>query len=1031
MWRFFYAPFSGGNAEMTLRNNSIGKDCSFLTFVFLWFLIPTTWIEAQVFQWEYVDPSDPSQGKQRSNQFTQDGASANLSIFNGLRGYDLTKAYLFQANIQGYRLGSTILNDAYLAEANMESVSGNGLAAQGADMSYGNLRFARLETADLTGTRFKGADLTSASLSHATLTNADFTDAIITDTSFNGTTDSGFTSAQLYQSASYKNQELGALELTGNDLSGWDFSNQQMKRASFWNTDLTDATFSDAIVSHVDFTRSNLTNIQLYSTASYKNGQLEDTMFSEMDLSGWVFSGQSLERARIQSSELSGANFDNADMSSAHIGSSFDVQFDVSFQGANLSNSTFNANFRWERADFSGANLEGAQLSNNGFVNSSFDNAIIRGAELNSVFNLGFTLANLYSTASYQDGDLTNIEIQFGDLTGADFRGINLSGSNLSRMTLDGADFQNAVVVDGRIGASLDGADFRGANLTNTLLNYDPVSSIDFRGANLTKASFEGTSLVNADLTDAVVYGTRLSVENSPQDLTKEQLYSTASYKSGMLGPITLAGDMQGWDFGNQDLSGARFERDSNLEGALWDGATLNSTLFFVNALSNTDFRQADVRQVMFISSNLLGADFRSTDLTDAEFRESSVVGAHFEGTVLFSALFLHSNLDDADFTNSNLEGARFAFINSFSGTNFSGANIKNASFAYATDAGFTLEQLRSTKSFQERDLSGIDFEGSTFPGADFSGMNLSGVDFNRADLTDADFSYSNLTGVNFDRAIFSGADLTNTIIRRANFRFANSPSAQAVSLTRDIFESTTSFKNRRLDGINLSSNDLRKWDFSGQDLREAVFRDSLLGAAIFDLADLRGAMLYTDLTGLDFTRTIMPDGTLSRLRIDQGEVLTIRSAPELISLEEPPQQPPRAIAPEAAIAPFIKLPDHIATIDGTLEILLDDLEWESTLAFDPRASVNISGTLRLDFDELTNPISSVGRTFDLFNWPLIVNGTFDIVTHPKHTWDLSNLYSTGEVRLLAIPEPSSLTGLTACMLSILLNRTRDRREVS
>ena len=52
------------------------------------------------------------------------------------------------------------------------------------------------------------------------------------------------------------------------------------------------------------------------------------------------------------------------------------------------------------------------------------------------------------------------------------------------------------------------------------------------------------------------------------QDLTKEQFYSTASYKSGDLSGILLwENDLGGWDFGGKNLTDMDF-KDAVLTGA-------------------------------------------------------------------------------------------------------------------------------------------------------------------------------------------------------------------------------------------------------------------------------------------------------------------------------------------------------------------------------------------------------------------------------------------------------------------------------
>jgi uncharacterized protein YjbI with pentapeptide repeats len=876
-------------------------------------------------------------------------------------------------------------------------------------MSRANLETARLERSDLTMATFVGANLTGASLANAALAGADFTNAIILNIRLGGTTAAGFTAGQLYQTISYQEGNLGAIDLSSNDLAGWDFTGQRMENASFHGADFSNAVLSNALVTAADFSQSNLSQTQFYDTRNYKNSQLQDIQLNRMDLSGWDFSGQSLVGAGITESQLSGAIFDQADLDHASVGGGpFNLQSDVNFRGADLSHVRFDTNGRWQRADFTAANLEGARLSNNGFVDSIFTNAIIRGAELHSTFVWGFTLENLYSTASYQTGDLTNIKVEHGDLTGVDFSGIDLSGARLANVQLREADFRGANLTGATIGPWLDNADFRGANLTNTALSFDPVTFIDFRGANLTGASFERSSLVNADFTDAIVFGARLSVENSPQDLTAQQLYSTASYKAGLLGPITLAGDMRGWDFENQDLVGARFDRGARLEGARWAGANVQGALFFVNTLTATDFRLTDVRSARFSASNLDETNFENTDLSGAEFTETSLIETRFTRGRLVGVRFVRTNLQGADFTGADLRGVTFVSSESLTGTDFSGADIIGADFSYATDDGFTFEQLRATRSYQLRDLSGVVFEGVVFPGIDLSGFRLAGADFNRSNLMGANLSGTDLTGVSFLFANIANLNLTDATVRHANFRNADSQ-----GFTRSMLESTASYRDHRLDGIDLSSNDLENWDFRSQDLRMARFDDSNLDGALFDLSDLRAASLPSSLSGVNLQRAIRPNGDLSILRIDDGEVLTIGSAP-------------------LSVASGIRVAAFQARMGGTLSLLLDENEWESTLVFDSRAEVTIDGVLELAFDEFATPSAAVGQVYDLFDWPVAArNGEFDVVTDPKHVWDLSNLYTTGFVRLIAVvPEPSTAAFFVSLIIYLTsASRTATRRR--
>src|SRR5688500_5722855 len=64
---------------------------------------------ADLFQWEYINPANPSQGKQQSATLTPDGAGANAAPAAYLAGSNLTKAYLIGANLSDYWLFDDVL----------------------------------------------------------------------------------------------------------------------------------------------------------------------------------------------------------------------------------------------------------------------------------------------------------------------------------------------------------------------------------------------------------------------------------------------------------------------------------------------------------------------------------------------------------------------------------------------------------------------------------------------------------------------------------------------------------------------------------------------------------------------------------------------------------------------------------------------------------------------------------------------------------------------------------------------------------
>ena len=95
----------------------------------------------------------------------------------------------------------------------------------------------------------------------------------------------------------------------------------------------------------------------------------------------------------------------------------------------------------------------------------------------------------------------------------------------------------------------------------------------------ISKAIFNNYALLtDADFTDSIITNANFS---TAVGFTKKQLYSTASYKNKDLRGINLSyKDVLGWNFSDQNLTGAKLE-----------GISVNT---------NTNFTGADLRNVRF-----------------------------------------------------------------------------------------------------------------------------------------------------------------------------------------------------------------------------------------------------------------------------------------------------------------------------------------------------------------------------------------------------------------------------------------------
>ncbi len=253
-------------------------------------------------------------------------------------------------------------------------------------------------------------------------------------------------------------------------------------------------------------------------------------------------------------------------------------------------------------------------------------------------------------------------------------------------------------------------------------------------------------------------------------------------------------------------------------------------------------------------------------------YQGQNLENGHFHGRSLENANFKNCNLQNADFSNTYLKNAVFE-----------NADIRGASFFlcsydkphanfYHPD-NFRAEQIYSTASYRQKDLTGVDFSDNILSGWNFSGQNL----------TDASFGYASLGAISssdFESAgiYYPGlqkVDFTDAIVNGANF---DSVTRVIFGFTSDQLYSTASYKNKNLSRIRLSDNNLGGWNFSGQNLQNASFYGSDISGANFAKADLRGAKM-TAISGAPvYKNTIMSDGIISNFSMTSaGDSFSIR----------------------------------------------------------------------------------------------------------------------------------------------------------
>jgi autotransporter-associated beta strand protein len=215
---------------------------------------------ANIYQWDWVNPNDHSQGVMQSSTLCPGGSGANALPGSNLGSLDLTKAYLLNSDLTNGTLSGSTLTNANLS----------------------------------------GSTLASASFAAATLTGADFTGAIIGATLFGYT---NLTAAQLYSTSSYQSHDLQGIGLQLNNLTGWNLAGQNLWHGKFANAILVNADLSNATLTNTDFFAADLNG------ANLTNANLQQAVFAVATLVGANLTGADL-RETVQY-DGTGANMTN------------------------------------------------------------------------------------------------------------------------------------------------------------------------------------------------------------------------------------------------------------------------------------------------------------------------------------------------------------------------------------------------------------------------------------------------------------------------------------------------------------------------------------------------------------------------------------------------------------------------------------------------------------------------------------------------------------------------------------------------
>lgn len=609
--------------------------------------------------------------------------------------------------------------------------------------------------------------------------------------------------------------------------------------------------------------------------------------------------------------------------------------------------------------------------------------------------------------------------------------GINLSGWNTESHNLRYANLTSNL--EGGVLIQNSPLDLTGADFSNSFLKdaefYETIlNSVNFSGADLTGADLDDTSVFDANFTNATVAHAKVP------SLTQSQLYSTASYQSKNLEGINLGyRSIAGWDFTGCDLSGAAMNVGGTiLTNAVVVNGTFGGILAYVNGtLIGTTVPAEISTTASYQQKDMHGMTFPSDDLTGWDLSGQNLAGGNFESSILNNVNFAGANLTGVQFQNTDLTNA-----------NFTNAIVAQADFLPMDGAGYfnpviiTEAQLESTASYKNGDMHGIRLpQGLSLAGADLQNENLSNSVLYFCDLTGANLSGANLTGAEawakLDRANLEGADLSGAYLglpltgaNLTNAIISGITSEYVWPFTNEQVYSTASYKNgdlrgiinlnggtfseANLSGVDLSNSSYLEMDFSGDQFTGANLTGTRFGTCRFASADFRGATGFRDDDPSDILRnTILPDGTIQGLGLLSGDQLTIHNYTIPISV----------------------LTSMTLATGSILQMDFDANPWTSTITTPAGVTPQLAGVLSLTFIAGVDPATLVGTSYQLFDWTQLPSGAFDQITDDLPAgmyWDLSDLYTTGQITLL--PEPAKF-GLPVVLIAMVGRRRIRTKE--
>lgn len=446
--------------------------------------------------------------------------------------------------------------------------------------------------------------------------------------------------------------------------------------------------------------------------------------------------------------------------------------------------------------------------------NENYDGQDVSGKSFYSSYKNSSWIGATAVDSSFSSADFTNANFTNANLKNASFLSTTVTDAIFTNANLSGADFH---YVKGLTDLQLRSAE----SIAGIALNEIDLSNFNLSGLDFSGGQFYGSTVSNVDFTNAIL--DEVSFYGGVIGLTDKQLRSAKS----LVGTTITDMDATGFDLSGLNLSA--------------------SAIFGIKCL-NSNFIETN-----FISASLSGSDFSGSNFSRADLK--------------------NVYLDNSSLVNTNLLGTNLTGASFTAKTDFTGATINGADLTSTVENGFTFAHLESTKSYADKNLSGVIFDYN-----DIGGWNLSGLN-----LQNTSFFASKIAGTNFSNSDLRGADISVT---KGTATYKNTIMSDGVIKNFSMASADESLRIRKYTpaegGENISAKIAEDAMISGGaklTLEQGAFFEVANGKTLTVASD--GLIqIDTDLSG----STIFNVNSSSGLVFEDGAILTVNIVDDIMT---------------------------------------------------------------------------------------------------------------------------------------------------